>query len=92
MTTETTSVLGAAGKTARRVAPRLAARGHDFEGEVMKVRLDYGQVAPGVYDAMDALDQYLRACGVPQPLLHLVRLRVSQLLVPSVRRIKLERH
>jgi AhpD family alkylhydroperoxidase len=45
----------------------------------MKPRLDYAKVAPGVYDAMDALDQYLGGCGLEEPLLHLVRLRASQI-------------
>src|SRR5687767_6440092 len=45
----------------------------------MKVRLNYGRVAAGVYDAMDALDQYLGACGLETSLLHLVRLRASQI-------------
>ena len=45
----------------------------------MKARLDYGKVAPGVYSAMDALDQYLAQCGLDESLLHLVRLRASQL-------------
>ena len=41
----------------------------------MKPRLDYGKAAPGVYDAMDGLDQYLSKCGLEESLLHLVRLR-----------------
>lgn len=45
----------------------------------MKLRFNYAKAAPGVYDAMDALDQYLGACGVEQSLLHLVRLRASQI-------------
>jgi len=45
----------------------------------MKVRLHYAKVAPGVYHAMDALDRYLDGCGLEAPLLHLVRLRASQL-------------
>lgn len=45
----------------------------------MPVRLNYGKIAPGVYDAMDALDQYLAGCGLEESLLHLVRLRASQL-------------
>lgn len=44
----------------------------------MKTRLNYARVAPGVYDAMDALDQYLSSCALEEPLLHLVRLRASQ--------------
>ena len=45
----------------------------------MKARLDYGKVAAGIYDAMDALDQYLAKCGLEESLLQLVRLRASQL-------------
>jgi AhpD family alkylhydroperoxidase len=45
----------------------------------MKARLDYARVAPGVYEAMDALDQYLGRCGIEESLLHLVRLRASQI-------------
>lgn len=48
-------------------------------GETMKPRLNYGRVAPGVYDAMDALDQYVATCGLEESLLHLVRLRASQI-------------
>ena len=45
----------------------------------MKARLNYGRVAAGVYDAMDALDRYVGGCGLEESLLHLVRLRASQL-------------
>ena len=45
----------------------------------MKPRLNYSKAAPGVYDAMDALDQYLQACGLEESLLNLVRLRASQI-------------
>jgi AhpD family alkylhydroperoxidase len=45
----------------------------------MKPRLNYATAAPGVYDAMDALDQYLQDCGVEASLLNLVRLRASQI-------------
>ncbi len=45
----------------------------------MKTRLHYAKVAPGVYDAMDPLDQYLAGCGLEESLLHLVRLRASQI-------------
>ncbi len=43
---------------------------------VMKARLNYGN---GIYDAMDSLDQYLGSCSLDQKLLHLVRLRASQI-------------
>jgi AhpD family alkylhydroperoxidase len=45
----------------------------------MKLRMDYATVAPGVYDAMDSLEQYLHTAGLEERLLHLVRLRASQL-------------
>ena len=45
----------------------------------MRSRLNYSQVAPGVYDAMDALDQYLAASSLDRRMLYLVQLRASQL-------------
>jgi AhpD family alkylhydroperoxidase len=46
----------------------------------MRAQLNYGKVAPDIYDAMDALDQYLTTdSAIEEPLLHLVRLRASQL-------------
>lgn len=45
----------------------------------MKPRLNYAKAAPGVYQAMDALDGYLADCGLDEALLNLVRLRASQL-------------
>ena len=48
-------------------------------GPDMKPRLNYAKVAPGVYEAMDALDQYLAGCSLDETMLHLARLRASQL-------------
>jgi AhpD family alkylhydroperoxidase len=46
----------------------------------MRAELNYGKHAPGIYDAMEALDQYLATdSAIEEPLLHLVRLRASQL-------------
>jgi AhpD family alkylhydroperoxidase len=45
----------------------------------VKARFSYPNVAPGVYDAMDALDSYLATCGLERRLLLLVQLRASQL-------------
>lgn len=45
----------------------------------MKARIHYAKAAPGVYDAMDSLDQYLQSCGLEKPLLMLVQLRASQI-------------
>jgi AhpD family alkylhydroperoxidase len=45
----------------------------------MKARFNYAKAAPGVYEAMDALEQYLQKCGLEESLMHLVRLRASQI-------------
>ncbi|MBK9066837.1 MAG: carboxymuconolactone decarboxylase family protein [Gemmatimonadetes bacterium] len=45
----------------------------------MPPRFNYARVAPGVYEAMDHLDRYLASAGLDDRLLHLVRLRASQL-------------
>jgi AhpD family alkylhydroperoxidase len=45
----------------------------------MKTRLNYAKVAPGVYDAMDSLDQYIGQCGIERPLILLIQLRASQI-------------
>jgi len=45
----------------------------------MDTRFDYGTAAPGVYTAMDALENYLEGCGLEPVLLHMVKLRASQL-------------
>ncbi len=44
----------------------------------MQARFNYAKVAPGVYDAMEAVDKYAGACGLEESLLHLARLRASQ--------------
>ena len=44
----------------------------------MKPRLNYPRVAPGVYEAMDPIDEYVGKCGLEDSLLQLVRLRASQ--------------
>ena len=45
----------------------------------MKARLNYAKAAPAIYDAMDALDQYIGKCGLERPLVYLVQLRASQI-------------
>jgi AhpD family alkylhydroperoxidase len=45
----------------------------------MEPRLNYGKVAPGTYDAMDALDRYLQDCSLEKALIVLVQLRTSQI-------------
>jgi len=43
------------------------------------MRFNYARVSPGVYDAMDAADHYLATSSLDERLLHLVRLRASQI-------------
>ena len=45
----------------------------------MKARLNYARSAPGVYEAMDSLDQYLQKCGLEMSLIFLIQLRASQI-------------
>lgn len=42
-------------------------------------RFDYAKVAPGVYRAMIGLEHYLHDCGLEESLLHLIKLRASQI-------------
>jgi len=45
----------------------------------MEARFSYTKATPGVYKAMLGLDEYLEVCGLEQSLLHLIRLRASQI-------------
>ncbi len=45
----------------------------------MTARLDYARIAPGIHAAMTALERYLHGCGLESDLMHLVKLRASQL-------------
>jgi AhpD family alkylhydroperoxidase len=45
----------------------------------MRARLSFAKAAPGAYDAMDALETYLGACGLEKNLLFLIQLRCSQI-------------
>ena len=42
-------------------------------------RINYGKLSRGGYEALNHLDQYLQECNVEEKLLHLIRLRASQL-------------
>jgi len=44
----------------------------------MKERLRYAQVAQDGYNSLLGLEQYLRQCGLEESLLHLIKLRASQ--------------
>lgn len=45
----------------------------------MESRIDYQKVAPGAYEAVLGLEKYLHDCGIEKGLLHLIKLRASQL-------------
>jgi AhpD family alkylhydroperoxidase len=45
----------------------------------MKARFSIAKAAPGIYDAMEALENYLSDCGLEKTLLFLIQLRASQL-------------
>ena len=45
----------------------------------MQVRFNYPKAAPGAYKAMLGLEQYLKECGLEESLLHLIKLRASQI-------------
>src|ERR1043166_673929 len=45
----------------------------------MKSRMEYWKVAPGGFKAMSSVETYLQDCGLDQRLLHMVKLRASQI-------------
>ncbi|HSJ42407.1 MAG TPA: carboxymuconolactone decarboxylase family protein [Xanthobacteraceae bacterium] len=45
----------------------------------MQQRIDYQAEAAGVYKAMRGLESYLHTCGLEENLIHLIKLRASQL-------------
>ena len=45
----------------------------------MEERLHYSKVSPLAYHAMLGLEKYLQECGLEAPLLHLIKLRASQI-------------
>lgn len=45
----------------------------------MQPRFTYVPTAPGIYHAMLGMEKYLHECSVEEPLIHLVKLRASQI-------------
>ena len=45
----------------------------------MNPRFSYATSAPGAYQAMVGLEKYLHQCGLEESLIHLVKLRASQI-------------
>jgi AhpD family alkylhydroperoxidase len=50
-----------------------------YSGLMTTTRINYAKAAPGVYEAMDALDSYLQTTAIERRLLFLVQLRASQI-------------
>ena len=45
----------------------------------MSIRIDLNHVAPGAFRAMFGLEKYVRECGLEASLLHLIKMRASQI-------------
>lgn len=45
----------------------------------MNARFDFATASPGVHKAMMALEEHLHRCSIEIPLIHLVKLRASQI-------------
>ena len=45
----------------------------------MRQRIHFGSVAPAAYQAVLGLEEYLHQCGLEIPLIHLLKLRASQI-------------
>jgi len=45
----------------------------------MEPRIDHRKASPGAMKAMFGLEHYVHQCGLPENLLHLAKLRVSQI-------------
>ena len=45
----------------------------------METRFNIVKAAPGIYHAMRGLEEYLHQCGLEENLLHLVKMRASQI-------------
>jgi AhpD family alkylhydroperoxidase len=61
------------------ILQRLRGSRSSREVNVMNTRFNYVKVAPGAYDAMLGLERYLKSSSVEERLLHLIKLRASQI-------------
>ena len=52
---------------------------HAAKAPATNVRMEYWKLAPGAFKAMMSLETYLRDCGFEKSLLHMVKLRASQM-------------
>jgi AhpD family alkylhydroperoxidase len=51
----------------------------NYQEEIMEERIHYSKVSPGAYHALLGLEKYIHECGLEEPLLHLIKLRSSQI-------------
>jgi len=51
----------------------------ETEERIMEERIHYTKVSPGAYHVLLGLEKYLHDCRLEEPLLHLIKLRVSQI-------------
>jgi AhpD family alkylhydroperoxidase len=56
-----------------------AAHPSDTERPALHPRIEYGKVAPGAVQAMNALDSYVHSSDLESALIELVKLRASQI-------------
>src|SRR5213082_974498 len=52
---------------------------HFIQEENMEERIHYSKISPGAYHAMLGLEHYLHECGLEESLIHLIKLRTSQI-------------
>jgi AhpD family alkylhydroperoxidase len=45
----------------------------------MQPRLDYTKASPGAFKTMLDMEMYLAQCGIERPLIHLIKMRASQI-------------
>jgi len=45
----------------------------------METRFNYAKLSPGAVKAMHDMERYLHGCGLEEPLLHMIKLRASQI-------------
>jgi AhpD family alkylhydroperoxidase len=52
---------------------------HQLSGGIMQSRINYVKSAPGAFQAMGALEKYLESSSIEEHLLHLIKMRASQI-------------
>ena len=58
---------------------RLGCGSEKIKAKIMTQRINFGTVEPAAYKAMLGLERYLSQCGLESKLLHLIKVRASQI-------------